>query len=200
MTLEEAITKVDALINAIETEMANISEEVAMNAMGLIVNRIQQQGIEGRTYSTNPLPAFYFEDRALNAGGRKLLEKEDKRLLRKGINKLYGEENVKMKKSKVDDSDGISYKEWREANGLQTSHVDLTYTGRMFQNIGVVGTVKRGDAFVTIIGGFDKEVKDKLLWNARRFGDFFVPTEDEKKLLEQVFVNRTKELVKKIGL
>lgn len=172
MNIDEAIERIDRLIGAVEAEMPIISEEIATNAMALIINRIQQEGLQGRFYSENELPKFFFHDRELNEGGRRLLRNKKKK--------------------------GISYKEWRAANGLQVGHVDLTYSGRMFQNISVTGTVRIGDRFVTIVGGVDKEVKDKLIWNARRFGDFFMVNDAEKRELEVLASKRFNDLIKRI--
>lgn len=173
MSIDEAIERLTKLEQVIEEGLESISQEVAMDAVGLIVNRIQQKGLEGRRYSDNPLPTFFFSRNADKKGALKQLAKQ------KG---------------------GVSYKDWRQMNNLQTDHVDLTFTGRMWQNIGIVGTVRREDAFITIIGGFDKEVKDKLRWNAQRFGDFFMVNTEEKEMIREVFENRMKELMLKIIL
>lgn len=171
MSLDEAIEMLDKAEKAIEEGMKKISEEIAMDAVALIVNRIQQHGLPGRKYSDTALPLFFYTRNADKKGALKKLAKA------KG---------------------GVSYKDWRSMNGLQTDHVDLTFTGRMWQNVGIVGTVRNGDSFITICGGFDKEVKDKLRWNAQRFGDFFMVTNEEKEQLKEIFKNRVSILIKSI--
>lgn len=198
MDLDDYINRLEAAIKSIEAELPNISEEIAMTTMGIVVDRIQKEGIEGKTYSKNKLPAFFFHGRALNKSGRDLDEKHSEKRMRK-ILKGKGE---KLRANNAIDKmeDGISYKEWREANGLQTAFVDLTFSGRMFQNLGIIGTVKTGDSYVTIIGGFDKEVKDKLKWNAERFGDFMATNDQENEELTTIYKNRIVSILKRFGL
>ena len=198
MTIDEAIDKIDQAIASIEAEMEDVAKDLALNAMALIVNRIQQQGIEGRQYSKNKLPEFYFFGRELNAGGKALIDDKARRKRREGLK----EAGLKVRKSKkYDEMDqGISYEEWRRANGLQVAHADLTFSGRMWQNLGIIGVVRQGDVWVAVVGGFDKEAKDKLTWNAARFGDFFMVTPDEERILQETFKNKVTELIKSVGL
>ena len=197
MTIDEAIAALERISEKLDFWILQTLEEVAMNMLALVVNRIQQQGLPGRDYSDNPLPPFFYEDRALNAGGRALLARKDKKALRKVIAGQGG----RLRKSKIDEErDGISYKEWRAANGLQTAVVDLTFTGRMFQNLGIVSTSATGGKYSVVISGLDKEVRDKLRWNAQRYGDFFVLTADEKTVLVDLFKKRLKEHFQSAGL
>lgn len=161
-SIESAIQKLDALIGDYEDEMLKICESVALNARALIINRIQQEGLPGQFYSKNPLPTFFYEGRELNAGGRSILKRKDKR------------------------NKGISYEEWREANGLQTAHVDLSFTNRMWQNLVIIGTFKEGDQYRTVIGGGDEETKKKLEWNTKRFGTFLKLNADEETILKSL--------------
>jgi hypothetical protein len=180
-TLDQYIGLLDTAIEKMEAELPKISEEMATNTMALIMNKVQQDGI-GRTYSNNKLPLFYFHDRALNAGGRNALEK-------------------KKKAAKKDpDEYGMSYIEWRIANGLQVAHKDYTFTGRMWQNIQVIGTVRRGNNFITIMGGTDKETKDKLRWNAERDGEFFILAPEDEKIIQDLGNKRMDALVKSLNL
>jgi hypothetical protein len=177
MLIDAAIQHLDHMISTLEKELPKISEEIAMNAIALVINRIQQQGIPGKSYSENKLPVFFFEDRELNAGGRALIDRHKKKRQRDD-DRAAG---IKVRKNaRLDElAGGIDYREWRIANGLQVDHIDLTFTGRMFQNVGIVGTVITNETYITVIGGFDKEVKDKLRWNAQQFGDFFLLTKEE---------------------
>lgn len=178
MSGEDAINKLDALIAALEGGMKKISEEVATNAMALIINRIQQEGLEGEKYSKNKLPNFFFENKG----------------------NIAAQKAIKSKKKNSKYADGVSYEEWRDLNGLQTDIVDLTFTGRMFQNIGITSAIQVGNNFITVITGFDKEVKDKLRWNAARYGDFFKVNEKEKEELKLLFESRVAALLKSVGL
>lgn len=186
-SLDDLIAVLDTAIERFEAEMPSISEELATNAMALIVNRIQQEGF-GKPYSTNKLPLFYFHDRALNAGGRNELARRQKR------------SDKKKAKGEKDDEYGMSYVEWRQANGLQVAHRDLTFTGRMFQNVQILGTTRKGNTWTTIMGATDKENKDKLRWNKEREGDFFVLHPEDDKIIEALANKRLTDLVNSLSL
>lgn len=178
MTIDEAIAMIDGAINLVEDSMKNISEEVALNALALITNRIQQEGLPNKPrYSSNKVPAFLY----LLDGGRKLDTEQTRAFVRR----------------KVKQKDMTNWAEIRNAHGNQSAFVDLTFTGRMWQNTGIVDTVRVGNNFITIIGGLDREVKDKLQWNAKRYGTFFIANEEEQKLLAEILENRLTTLIQK---
>ncbi len=182
MNLAEAISLIDNFLAAYDGEMTKVSEELATNAKSMIIHRIQTEGLEGREYSTQKLPNFFFEGWELNAGGKALLNPPKKGRKKKG----------EAATEEVNEA-GISYTEWRRANGLQTDHVDLTYTGRMLQNIQSIKTEKRGEYYVTTVGAWNPENQQKMGWNFRRFGDFMKPTEKEKEILINLFNQRWTE-------
>lgn len=173
MTIDEAIDKLETLITSLDTELMNISEKVALTTKNLIVNRIQQKGI-GKQYSKNKIPAYL------------LLLDEDR---------LDTSAAVNFVKQKAEEGDGlVSWEEVRQAHGNQTAFVDLTYTGRMFMNLGIIATEKKGDKYITIIGGFDEEVRKKLEWNTIRFGEFMITIPEEDKVLAEMLNNRLRDL------
>lgn len=188
MTADEAIQKLDFVIANLDNWIKEILITVSWNGLALVVNRIQQEGLEGKQYSNQKLPEFYFEGKDLNAGGRNLLERKDKKKMRQGIRYLGG----KVRKNAAIDaeSDGISYREWRQANGLQVAHVDLTYTGMMFRGLKKLEHKTDGNTHVVRIYSEHEEVNKKLRWNAQRFGDFLAFNHDEKQMLEEIFKNR----------
>lgn len=207
MNLDHAIQRLDFVINNLDNELRIAAEEMALSAMGMIVNRIQQKGLPGRKYSKVKLPEYWFFDRALNAGGRRLYEQKTRKKIRDRVRErnayqLVNSTKVKLRAAKsVDQLDeGISYEEWRRANGLQTDQVDLTFSGRMMQNLGLIGTKKVGSIWVAVIGGTNPEVKAKLIWNTQRFGPWFKPTDEEKRLLQQQFTKRMETYLQKVLL
>lgn len=197
MNIKEAIAKIDLIISSLDAELQKASEEFAMSALGLVVNRIQQEGIPGRKYSTNKLPAFWFEDKALNGGGRALVEKHMKKKER-AFYKMVGEK-VRNNKAIDEMENGISYDEWRQANGLQVNHVDLTFSGRMMQNLGVLGTKRNGNIWVTVIGGTNAEVIMKLEYTTKMFGKWLKPTDQEKDLLQMQFQKRIDDFLNRLA-
>ena len=169
MDIDEFIKKLEETINNIDTYLINTNETVAVTARSLVVNRIQQEGIAGRSYSDNKLSKSAYEGKALRASA-------------------YAELEAKG---------AMSYREWRIANGLQVDHVDLTYSGRMFQNLQVQGTTREGRDIITIIDVSQSEEQKKMNANAKRYGDFLEVTQAEEDLLALDFED---ELISKINL
>lgn len=168
MTIDEAIQKLDSLIEALDTALKNISETAALDAIALIITRVQTEGI-GQKYSANKVPAYLF----LLGGGLNLDTKQTRTFV----------EGVVKRKDK--EQRFTNWAEIREAHGNQSNFVDLTFTGDMFRRTQIIDSKKIGEYWVTTIGGLDKETENKLRWNAQRYGDFFVLTKDEQDLIEE---------------
>ena len=195
MDFETAYTDFQRSAEAMKADFVNLARQGATDCVALIVNRIQQEGIPGRTYSENPLPVFWFEGKALNAGGRALLDAHHKKKERA---KTIKEGGKVRKNAKLDNlENGISYGEWRRANGLQTNHIDLTFTNRMFRGL-IIKTVENSGGVVSVvIAGQDQETIDKLQWNTDRFGYFLNLDPGEIIRMTIVQTKQFNELVKK---
>lgn len=189
MTPEEAIIKFDNIINSMDAWILEALQIIALDAFAIVVNRIHQDGLPGRQYSANELPTYYFEGKELNAGGRALLNRKDKKAMRKGIRYLGGK--VRKNDSVDRESDGISYRDWRIANGLQVAHVDLSFTGNMFRSMKLIKVAKMGDDYIVSMYSDNPETNTKLKANARRYGLFLALTNNEKRQL----ANRFKEMI-----
>lgn len=197
MSIQEAIARIDQMISGLDAELEKASEEMALSLMGMIINRIQQEGLPGRKYSKNKLPAYFFYDRALNAGGRALYDKHVKKRERELLREIG--ETVRKNKALDELEDGISYEEWRVANGLQVAHVDLTFSGRMLQNLGIIGTKRAGNFFVTVLGGTNEETKLRIEYNTLRFGKWFKATPQEVDILKTQFNNRIESYLQRMA-
>lgn len=173
LSIEAAIQQLDQLISNYEDELVKICGEIAFQARTLIRQRIIDKGLPGRSYSENPLPTFFFEGKENRAAGAALLKRKDKK------------------------REGVSYKEWRDANGLQTGHVDLHFTERMWQNLVIIGTFKDGENYTTVIGGGDEETKKKLEWNTKRYGSFLKLNADEETFLKALLDKELSNLLNK---
>lgn len=179
MEIEEAIAKVDNYISNLDRELFAIGEELATNAISLIVNRIQKKGI-GKEYSKKKVPAYL-----LLLGEDKLDTEQTRQAIRRRAKSDDPEENM------------VNWATVREAHGNQTDFVDLTFTGQMLMGVIIIATEKRGDRYVTIVGGKDKEVRQKIEWNTLRYGPFLIVTPDEKQMLERLLITRMIGLNKK---
>lgn len=176
MTAADFAAKLTELGVKLQAVGPRIAETKAITGTSLMVQRIQASGVPGKKYSTNRLPDWYFSDKAINAGGRAYLNQKEK-------------EKDKSKQ-------GVTWGEFRAAQGLQNSRVDLTYTGRMLGGLIIVAQTATATAFTASIGGSDTEVDQKLGWNAERYGDaVFQPTAAEETELDQQVLDTLEELI-----
>jgi hypothetical protein len=143
-----------------------------------VVRRIQDQGL-GK-YSDKGIPAFLYMDE--NGEPRM-----DKTKSNAGIN--YIKKRAKEKGSK------ITWADIRDAEGLQTNHVDLTFTGEMFRDLHIIGTNVQGGRVTTILGASRSETIKKLQWNVDRYGSFLQPTADERRKIVAIIHKRINQKI-----
>jgi hypothetical protein len=144
-----------------EAEGQKCVQKMALTGQSLVQHRIQEKGIPGKKYSKNKLPAFFFDDKASTAAGRKA----------------------------VDDAqpEGISYEDFRVADGKQVDHVDLTFSGRMFGGTRIIRILASGATFVAQVGGTDAEVDAKLGYAVQHYGEnVFDPTPEEQTEVDEI--------------
>ena len=149
------IERLNGAIDAIKKEAPDLTKRLALTAKDKIEERVKEKGVG--EYSTNPVPTFFFYGKSRNQGGRDLIDKK--------------EEN----------NEGIYWGEFRKAQGLQSDHVDLTYSGRMFANIKLTNLRNNQFYFIaTIAPDIVDEIK-KLGYQTDRYGDFLVLTPEQDK-------------------
>ena len=176
--------KLDSFSKALLIEMPRINESVALNAYAIVKDRVINEGQNGSgkslgNYSTNELPLFFYSGRSLNQGGEKAI--------------------AKAKKEKK----GLSYKDWRNANNLETDHVSLSFTGQMWKDIGVVKQIVEGNKIITTVGAKNtknregKTTDDLMGYNGDRFGDFLTANKSEEELLAHTYDVKLQELIDK---
>lgn len=102
------------------------------------------------TYSENKLPLFYFENK-----GRRKIDLDKKKYPK-----------------------GISYKDFRSLNGLQTDHVDLEFTGDLRRSI---STVKVNTTTISIEIRDNDNIKKANYLEAMYKSVIFAPNQDEKQ-------------------
>jgi len=168
-TPEQFIEQLKALQKALQTEGLKIAQKMALTGKSLVQERIQREGLPGEQYSTNEMPTFLWEDQVRNAGGTKYLE---------------------------DNSSG-TWGNFRKAQGLNSSFVDLTYSGRMFNGLRPIKKFATGTTFEVHMGGTDQEVDNKLMWNIERYGDFLQPNQEEQKEIDEIVDDEVGNLIDK---
>lgn len=91
------------------------------------------------------------------------------------------------------------YKKVRQKAGRQVDHTDLTFTGRMLNNLQIVSTGRDSSGyFVEISAKAVDEVK-KLRYNEEHYGDFLKTSKQEEKLLTQDFEADIQDIINKNG-
>lgn len=162
-----------------------INEKVALNAYAMMRNRIIEDGTIGENkslgeYSDHKLPTFFFKGKELNSKGRKALETADKK------------------------QEGISYKEWREANNRPTEHVTMSFSGTTLNDIGVTKSLMEGIRIVTIVGPknsktrMDGKTTEEIVgYLQEMYGDFIKPNKEEMKLLQDTLSIEVNKVIQK---
>lgn len=133
----------------IEASLPNIVREFAMSAKVLAERNIIEDGF-GKTYSTNELPAFFFYGKELNNAGKSFIAKKKKA------------------------GEGLTWAALREAQGLPSDHVTLSYSNEMWRGIVVLEVQKSGTKIIAMLGSTTKSGKDKMRWNFENYGDFIM--------------------------
>lgn len=191
--LRDLIDKLEKLVVEIPKEAENIAIAMALNHKALVVNRIQSEGIPGEVYSDKGVPAYFYAGFSSTAGKNK----------GKTYDSSYPRLNSgfdRMIEKKLKKGESVRWKDVREANGLQTNHVDFTFSGRTFQNLNVVSVDRSGFVSKAYLGASDPEVAQRLFYGFHQYGDFLQPNDDEKKILAEVANSMLNKLIEKIKL
>ena len=179
MLIDEYIKKLETAEQSILQEFVPIAEEAALNTKALVVKQIQEEGV-GK-YSTKGVPAYLY----LDENGEPKLERTKSNA---GINFI-------KKRAKEDKKKMLTWADLRDAEGLQTNFVDLTFTGEMFRDLHIIGTNIQQGRITTILGASRKETQDKLKWSVARYGNILQPNQEEKARIVAII---KKQITKKL--
>lgn len=206
-SLEDLNKKLELLERNILSAAATIVTEYAADYTAVAIHSLQKEGVDGAKYSTDPMlaTASMFNKKAAfkpTVVGTTLGRDDKGKLVKGGVRTKKGN----VRKSSTEDlykwvkfpgakkavpvmelEEG--YKELRQLNGLQISHVDLTFTGRMLQNIRVLRDEQKGFKFLAFIGASNEENKKKMEGLNKRYGNFL-------KIDNQVQVTLNKKAIK----
>ncbi|WP_313418827.1 hypothetical protein [Sphingobacterium multivorum] len=177
--LRDFINKLKRIRDELPSFVEDVSTSIALNHKALVVNRIQSEGIPGEVYSDKGVPAYFYAGFSSTAGKNKGKTYDSSYpRLNSGFDRMI-EKKLKKKES-------VSWKDVREANGLQTNHVDFTFSGRTFQNLNVVSVERSGFVSKAYLGANDPEVAQRLFYGFHQYGDFLQPNEKERKMLNEM--------------
>ncbi|NCT92944.1 MAG: hypothetical protein GXC72_00845 [Chitinophagaceae bacterium] len=189
-TIYDLINDINTAERRIAEELPKITAEYAETTTNLIILRVQKGGIPGKRYSTEPI---YASPSMFNRKGSfKPIGKGEEKAK---TTTVYNTKTQKGKKVAIKEDHterktmylGEGYKELREVNGLQTAVVDVTFSGRMLQNIHTQ-SINQVDEFHSqaIVGASNQENRDKLGGQHKRYGDFLAPTDEETDLTKEI--------------
>lgn len=167
------------LAKALETRLPEVATGLSLTAKALSERTIREKGM-GETYSTNEVPAFFFEGKALNAAGEAFIDS-------------------KVKAEKKEDR-YTNWGELRQAQGLQVAHVDLGYSNKMWAGMTPLEVVRSGFIFRAPLGGNNTEVQNKMDWNRDRYGNFVerVLTPSDYELMQEYVTTEISEIIVEI--
>lgn len=152
--------------------LSETAEIIATTAKAVAERTIKDKGFN-EVYSSVKVPAWFLSGKELNAGGKQFIEHK-----------------MQMKED-------TNWKELRDAQGLQTGHVDLSYSNEMWSGMFPQEASQHGDKYIARLGHTNDAGQKKMNWNRDRYGDFIgkTLTGDNFKLMADVAVEEiTKRL------
>ena len=198
--LEDFKNKIDQVREAVRQKLPDIAVTMTLSAKGIAERKIKDKGF-ARQYSQNKIPAWFLHGKELNAAGTKFLENHGGK-----TDASQGEGKKRRRKKKGDPDPGnydtlTNWGEFREAQGLQSDHVDLSYSNKMWANMQPIRLEQKGDRYLAPLGATNTEAQDKMNYNRQRYGDFIgaVINDEERDALGEVVLNEVSEVIKQFN-
>lgn len=201
MTIDELIDRIDEFMDEVEKVMPEIADELALNMLALVKNRIidQRHGIDGARYSNAVMLAT--KDMFVVKSAFRVSEVEETRYHRNKtgtIQPLKGDRKKVVKRPLWIKFKGASkavpvmklergYQEFREIQGRPGDHVNLSLTGQMWLGTGIRSRGRNQYTWIVVIGGINQEAQQKLQWNYDKYGSFLDLRPHEEELISRVF-------------
>lgn len=157
--------KVNAMLGALPDHVVRNNAILARTALSMVRSRLINQGEDATgkkfgSYSTNPLPLFFFTHKGLGSGADKAFDayvKKQRKLLGKNFK-------------------GISYEEFRRLNNRPTDHITLSFTGETLNDLDVLESKQDGQIVNTVVGSKNSIKKAKYKADGSNAGT--IGTED----------------------
>jgi len=201
MTPIELSNRFDAVIKDMEGQaFGNIMASIASNALTTIRARVQETGVDAdgnkfRSYSTSPMLANC--SGMTSSACSRVAGSKDKRKNLKWV--TLNRVSKTGKKIRLFEIPG-GYKEYRELHGRQTDHVDFVFSGRMWSNIKVIGSVSELNSGIARIGATTQEDNDVLAGNTKRRDNILAMSNTEIKDIAADFGIALRQIFRKNGL
>lgn len=178
-TLNDLITMLKTIKAELPEVLGKTAESMSATAKALAQLTIEKEAILGR-YSSGVVPAYLFEGKELNKRGSAWLQ---------GV-----------MESKEPSDHLINWAQFRQAQGLQTDHVDLTYSGEMWRGLLPQPYKVDDGTYYSDLLHNNKEGQNKLNWNRKRYGNFIMKAlnaGDNKEIIKEVLDAEMKRFLSK---
>ena len=146
-TLADLRAKFRDIQNDLPNILKDVATTVSLTGKAIAERTIKDRGF-GEQYSNTKVPAWFMDGKQLNASGS---------------NFIAGKKKA---------GELTNWKEFREAQGLQTGHVDLSYANEMWAGMFPQDAYQNGNLFISPLGHNNKAGQNKMNWNRDRYGDF----------------------------
>ena len=155
MDLNEYKQKLIKLREEMPSILKDLAPTVSMSGKAIAERNIKEAGF-GAKYSTNEMPAFLFYGKELNQQGS-----------------IYAQNAAK-------DEQGITWGQFRKAQGLQNQFVDLSYSNEMWAGMFPRDPIVDGYKYIAPLGHNNQEGQNKMNYNYKRYGNFIYKALGEK--------------------
>lgn len=179
--LKQSLIKARDAVPALLFESA---KEYALNIKASAEMKIRSEGVG--QYSKHKVSAYAFIGKELNNSGSSYID---------GL--------IKKKKEDKENGDSEDYMltwgDFREVQGLQSSHVDLSYSNEMWRGMLPGPVLQKGNEYISRLAHTNEEGQRKMNANYNRYGDFILDNaniEAVKEANAKMFIIKIKRLLK----
>lgn len=170
--IKDLRARLKAIGDAVKNGLPDVATTLTISAKALAERRIKDKGF-GAAYSDEKLPAFFFYDDELNGAGKAFIAKNEEQ------------------------GEFMNWKDLRNAQGLQTGHVDLSYSNKMWANMQPGPVEYNGEVVTAPLAASNTEAQKKMNYNRDRYGDFIgkAITKDDRNALGAVVMEGIKNII-----
>ena len=149
---KELIEKFKAIRDALPEVLPDVATSMSLTAKAIAERTIKDKGF-GELYSDTEVPAWFFKGKELN---------------KRGANYILTLEN----EATDDEPAKTNWGEFRQAQGLQSKYVDLSYSNKMWAGMYPQDVMINLFTYVAPLGANNTEAQNKMNWNYDCYGDF----------------------------
>lgn len=151
MTISELEARIERVGVRMDAEIEAQAAKAGADLVALVTNRVVQTGTasDGASftpYSTKEVPAFFYFNKSRNGSA---------------------EARVRAKATK---KEGISYRDFRALNNLNTAPKNFEFTGSMWRGFGVLRVARSATGVTVTIGGRNDDAENKIEWGTEQEG------------------------------